>query len=112
MAREGVRWHLVEQTAGQYDFSSALPIVRAARATGTQVIWDLCHFGWPDHLDIFKPEFVSALAELRRGLRPMAGARKRTDPGSSCRSTKSLSSPGPRVTKVRCTRLSPGADSN
>ena len=62
VAREGVRWHLVEATPGKYDFSSALPIVRAARATGTQVIWDLCHFGWPDHLDLFKAEFVSSLA--------------------------------------------------
>lgn len=62
VAREGLRWHIVESTPGKYDFSSALPIVRAARTTGTQVIWDLCHFGWPDHLDIFKPEFVSALA--------------------------------------------------
>ncbi len=62
VAREGVRWHLVEAMPGRYDFSSVLPIVRAARATGTQVIWDLCHFGWPDHLDIFRPEFVSALA--------------------------------------------------
>jgi hypothetical protein len=61
VAREGLRWHLVEQTRGHYDFSSARPIVRAARASGTQVIWDLCHFGCPDHLDIFKPEFVSAL---------------------------------------------------
>lgn len=62
VAREGLRWHLVEQTRGKYDFSTALPIVRAARATGTQVVWDLCHFGWPDHIDVFKPEFVSALA--------------------------------------------------
>ena len=62
VAREGLRWHLVEQHRGEYDFSSALPIVRAARATGTQVIWDLCHFGWPDHLDIFKPDFIKALA--------------------------------------------------
>jgi hypothetical protein len=61
VAREGLRWHLVEQTRGQYDFSTALPIVRAARETGTQVVWDLCHFGWPDHLDIFSPEFVTAL---------------------------------------------------
>src|ERR1043166_6354340 len=38
VAREGVRWHLVERTPGVYDFSSVLPIVRAARATGTQVI--------------------------------------------------------------------------
>jgi len=62
VAREGIRWHLVEQTPGHYDFSSLEPIVRAARATNTQVVWDLCHFGWPDHLDIFRPEFVSALA--------------------------------------------------
>jgi hypothetical protein len=62
IAREGLRWHLVEQTPGHYDFSSALPIVRAATETGTQVIWDLCHFGWPDHIDLFKPEFVFSLA--------------------------------------------------
>jgi hypothetical protein len=62
VAREGVRWHLVERTPGRYDFSSVLPIVRAARATGTQVIWDLCHFGWPDHLDLFGPEFGPSLA--------------------------------------------------
>ncbi len=62
VAREGVRWHLVESRPGRYNFSSARPITRAARATGVQVIWDLCHFGWPDHLDVFKPEFVSSLA--------------------------------------------------
>ncbi len=61
VAREGLRWHLVEANRGNYDFSTALPIVRAAQATGTQVIWDLCHFGWPDHLDIFSPDFVAAL---------------------------------------------------
>jgi beta-glucosidase/6-phospho-beta-glucosidase/beta-galactosidase len=61
VAREGLRWHIVEKYPGRHDFSSALPIVRAAQATGTQVIWDLCHFGWPDHLDVFKPEFVRAL---------------------------------------------------
>src|SRR5256714_516329 len=61
-AREGLRWHLVEGVPGRYDFSSVLPIVRAARATGTQVMWDLCHFGWPDHIDLFRPEFVSSLA--------------------------------------------------
>src|SRR5580765_5854152 len=42
VAREGVRWHLVEARPGHYDFSSVLPIVAAARNTETQVIWDLC----------------------------------------------------------------------
>jgi len=63
VAREGVRWHLVEPRPGYYDFSSVAPIAQAAKTTRTQVIWDLCHFGWPDHLDILKPEFVSSLAE-------------------------------------------------
>ena len=62
VAREGVRWHLVEARPGHYDFSSVQPIVRAARDTGTDVVWDLCHFGWPDHLDLFKPDFIHSLA--------------------------------------------------
>jgi hypothetical protein len=62
VAREGVRWHLVEPQPGRYDFSSVTPIIRAARATKTQVVWDLCHFGWPDDLDLFSPDFVSRLA--------------------------------------------------
>src|SRR5438874_10121484 len=62
VAREGVRWHLVESVPGRYDFSSVQTIVRAAKATETQIIWDLCHFGWPNHIDILKPEFVTSLA--------------------------------------------------
>ena len=33
-ARDGVRWHLVERSPGRYDFSSLLPMVRAARDAG------------------------------------------------------------------------------
>jgi beta-glucosidase/6-phospho-beta-glucosidase/beta-galactosidase len=60
--RDGVRWHLVERSPGRYDVSSLLPQVRAARQAGVQVIWDLCHYGWPDGLDIFRPEFVDRFA--------------------------------------------------
>lgn len=68
VAREGVRWHLVERVPGEYDFSTLRPIVRAAGLTGTQVVWDLCHFGWPDHLDIFKPQFLTAFAAYAAAL--------------------------------------------
>jgi len=81
VAREGVRWHLVEAKSGRLDFSSVLPIVQAAQATDTQVIWDLCHFGWPEHLDILKPEFVARLAEYAAAfanwLRKIQGANRR-----------------------------------
>jgi hypothetical protein len=64
--REGLRWHLIEVTPGRYDFAGVLPMLRAARAAGMQVIWDLFHYGWPDDLDIFHPEFVRRFARLAR----------------------------------------------
>ncbi len=63
-ARDGVRWHLIERQPYQYNFSSLLPLVDAARDSGVQVIWDLFHYGWPDDLDIFAPEFIDRLARL------------------------------------------------
>ena len=57
--RDGLRWHLVETAPGIYDWSSFLPMLDAAVATGTQVIWDLCHWGVPAGLDVFSEEFVS-----------------------------------------------------
>lgn len=33
-------------------------MVRSACSLGTQVIWDLCHYGWPDDIDIFSSDFV------------------------------------------------------
>jgi beta-glucosidase/6-phospho-beta-glucosidase/beta-galactosidase len=64
VARDGLRWHLIERTPYQYDFSSVLPMVRAADQTRTQVIWDLCHYGWPEDLDIFSTEFIYRLSNM------------------------------------------------
>lgn len=64
-ARDGLRWHLIEAGApGRYDWSSFLPMLRAARGAGVQVVWDLCHYGWPDGLDIWAPEFVDRFARF------------------------------------------------
>jgi beta-glucosidase/6-phospho-beta-glucosidase/beta-galactosidase len=62
--RDGVRWHLIEQQPRAYDWSSFLPQLDAATRSGTQVIWDLCHYGWPDHLDIWAPCFPQAFARF------------------------------------------------
>lgn len=61
-ARDGLRWHLIEREAGRYDWSSFLPLLHAARESGTEVLWDLCHYGWPDCLDIWEPEFIDRFA--------------------------------------------------
>jgi beta-glucosidase/6-phospho-beta-glucosidase/beta-galactosidase len=63
-ARDGLRWHLIEPIPGRYDWSSFLPMLWAARAAGTQVIWDLCHYGWPDDLDVWQPAFVDRFARF------------------------------------------------
>jgi hypothetical protein len=60
--RDGLRWHLIETAPGYFDWSSFLPMLRAARATGTQVIWDLAHWGWPDGLSIWTPAFIDRFA--------------------------------------------------
>lgn len=60
--RDGLRWHLIETRPGRYDWSSFLPMLHAAHATGTQVIWDLMHYGWPDDLDIWSPAFIDRFA--------------------------------------------------
>ena len=61
-ARDGLRWHLIETAPGRYDWSSFLPMLRAAQRAGIQVIWDLCHYGLPHDIDIWSPEFVDRFA--------------------------------------------------
>lgn len=63
-ARDGLRWHLIETAPGHYAWDSALPMLRAARRRGVRVIWDLCHYGWPDGLDIWSGAFVERFARF------------------------------------------------
>jgi beta-glucosidase/6-phospho-beta-glucosidase/beta-galactosidase len=60
--RDGLRWHLIEHAPGAYDWSSWLPMLRAARDAGVRVIWDLYHYGSPDFYDIGHDAFIDAYA--------------------------------------------------
>src|SRR3954468_9499928 len=60
--RDGLRWHLIEKTPGQYDWSSWLPALEAAEREGVQVIWDLFHYGSPDWLDQGSSDFAESFA--------------------------------------------------
>jgi beta-glucosidase/6-phospho-beta-glucosidase/beta-galactosidase len=62
--REGLRWHLMEPEPGRYDFSDARRMIEAARGTGTQIVWDLCHYGYPDFVDPWGPGFADGLARF------------------------------------------------
>jgi polysaccharide biosynthesis protein PelF len=59
---------------GRFDFSSVLPMVRAARETGTQVIWDLLHYGWPDDVSPFAADFTERFARFARACAAMVAA--------------------------------------
>ena len=59
--RESVSWHQVDR-GGEFGFSSLAPIAEAAHRAGMQVIWTLCHYGWPDGVDIFSQAFIDRFA--------------------------------------------------
>ena len=62
--RDGLRWHLIEAAQGVYDWSSWSPMLKAAREAGVRVVWDMYHYGSPDHLDPRSPEFIDAYARF------------------------------------------------
>ena len=62
--REGVPWHRIARPElnGAFDFEPVAEFVDAARDFGMTVIWDLFHYGYPEHLDPFSDEFVVEFA--------------------------------------------------
>lgn len=63
--RDAIRWHLVDR-GSHYDLSSFLPMLTASLREDMQVIWTLCHYGWPDDVDIFSSAFVDRFARYGR----------------------------------------------
>ena len=73
--RDGLRWHLIERRPRRYDWSSCLSTIDAAERTGTEVIWDLCHYGWPNGLDIWSPSFIERFANFARSAAELIASR-------------------------------------
>jgi beta-glucosidase/6-phospho-beta-glucosidase/beta-galactosidase len=62
--RDGLRWHLIGRTPGKYDWSSWMPMLEAAEDAGLQVIWDLFHYGSPDHVDQCAEDFPQRFTDF------------------------------------------------
>jgi hypothetical protein len=62
--RDGLRWHLVEIASGLYDWSGWLPMLEAAHDAGVEVIWDVFHYGAPDHVDLGREDFPERFAHF------------------------------------------------
>jgi beta-glucosidase/6-phospho-beta-glucosidase/beta-galactosidase len=62
--RDGLRWHLIERAPGVYDWSSWLPALEAAEKIGLQIIWDLFHYGSPDHVHQAADDFPQRFTDF------------------------------------------------
>src|ERR1051325_5314224 len=45
--REGIPWRLVESTTGRANWNTLEIILAASERHGLEIIFDLCHFGYP-----------------------------------------------------------------
>jgi len=62
--RDGLRWHLIEKSPGQYDWSSWLPALEGAEEAGLEIVWDLFHYGSPDHVDQAAEDFPERFTQF------------------------------------------------
>jgi beta-glucosidase/6-phospho-beta-glucosidase/beta-galactosidase len=62
VAREGVRWPLVDLPHG-YDFRTLRDVLDQAAQHDVQLILDLFHYGYPEDEDIFSDHFVKRFAD-------------------------------------------------
>lgn len=82
VAREGIPWRQVDR-GGSYDFSGLDPFIEAMSRHKVLPICDLCHYGYPDDLDPFAPDFADRFAAYARAAALHVGTRVR-GPCSSC----------------------------
>lgn len=64
VVREGVCWSKVEKSPRVFDFTDLEARIAAAKALDVQIIWDLCHFGYPEGLVPTHPLFSDRFKSL------------------------------------------------
>ena len=69
--REGIRWSVVEKTPYEYDWSAVQRMISIAAHKGIQIVWDICHFGFPDDLTPLHPMFPRRFAAICRAFAQM-----------------------------------------
>ncbi len=65
--REGIRWSQVEKIPYEYDWSVVKIQIEVAKKHNIQIIWDICHFGFPDDLTPLHPKFAVRFASICAG---------------------------------------------
>lgn len=62
--REGIRWSVVERLPYHYNWEGVEKRIHAAAKNNIQIVWDVCHFGYPDDLSPLHPQFVNRFVAL------------------------------------------------
>lgn len=68
VAREAVRWPMVDRGGSRYDWSTLEPVLEAAETCHITPIWDLCHYGFPDGYDPFTEDAVPRFQDYCRAV--------------------------------------------
>ncbi len=61
--REAARWPILDR-GGSLDLSPIRRLARLGREAGLVQVWDLMHYGYPDDVDFFAPQFVARFARF------------------------------------------------
>lgn len=64
VVREGICWSAVEIAPNVFDFTEVKNRMALAEKEGVQIIWDLCHFGYPDGIFPTHPLFTERFKSL------------------------------------------------
>jgi UDP-galactopyranose mutase len=78
--RESIGWRMAEPTPNHYDFSFLEPVIEASQELDLQILWTLCHYGWPRDIDIFSPEFVERYARYAAAAAEFLAPFSRSEP--------------------------------
>lgn len=62
--REGVQWSKTEKSPFLYDWGWMDKAIETAESAGYQIIWDLCHFGFPSDMAPLHPKFPERFASF------------------------------------------------
>lgn len=75
VVREAIRWPMVDKGGGKYDWTSVDRAIEAMEPCHITPIWDLCHYGFPDHVDPFSETCHRRFIEYCRAVAGYVGPR-------------------------------------
>lgn len=77
--RENIDWRRSER-GGAFDFEAVTLRAQYAQRAGLQVVWTLCHAGWPDDVDVCGVDFVERFRRFAKAAARALAAYRGAEP--------------------------------